>query len=425
MKQLLPQAEYEPFLASYREAPVRGLFLNTLKGDFAKLSNASHFSLTPVPFAPGGYSYEEADRPGKHVLHEAGAYYIQEPSAMLPALLLDAKPGELILDLCAAPGGKTVQLASAMQGKGLLVSNEIHPNRAKILSENVERMGIRNCIVLNASPDTLAERLPGFFDKILVDAPCSGEGMFRKNPESVSEWSPENVRLCAARQDKILDAAVKMLRSDGTILYSTCTFNAEEDEGTVDRFLKRYPDFSLLRSEKLMPHRVSGEGQFAAVLSQGKVAALPAARRSESTYALSGSKASLPSDLSALLRAELSSDRLLPFGDHLYLLPEVSFSLKGLKVLRPGLHLGSFEGRKKDRFLPSHSLALSLSENEVTSHVALTKEEAASYITGNTLPCNAENGWVLLTVDGYSLGFGKVVNHIMKNHYPKGLRKQL
>ena len=248
MQKMLKE-EYPDFLQSYNETRNQALRLNPLKGDSGRFLDVSSFHLTPVPFAENGYYYEEEDRPGKHPYHEAGVYYIQEASAMLPAQLLDAKPGERVLDLCAAPGGKSTQIGAAMGGEGILICNEIHPARAKILSENIERMGIINAIVVNHSPDVLAQHFPAYFDRILVDAPCSGEGMFRKNEEACSEWSPENVTMCAERQDEILDYAAQMLAVGGRLVYSTCTFAPEEDEGSVSRFLKRHPEFSVVPVE--------------------------------------------------------------------------------------------------------------------------------------------------------------------------------
>ena len=211
MKKMLGE-EFPSFLASYEETKSQALRLNPLKGEGRRFLELSPFSLSPVPWEENGFYFEEADRPGKHPYHEAGVYYIQEASAMVPAMLLDAQPGERILDLCAAPGGKSTQIAAAMRGEGILVCNEIHPKRAGILSENIERMGVRNAIVVNHSPDELAIRFPGYFDRVLVDAPCSGEGMFRKNADACGQWSAENVRLCAGRQDEILDCAAGMLK---------------------------------------------------------------------------------------------------------------------------------------------------------------------------------------------------------------------
>lgn len=239
MQDMLGEA-YPAFLRSYEEKKVQALRVNALKGTAEELlRKMPDAGLSAVAWEKNGFYYNGEDSdlaPGKHPLHEAGAYYIQEPSAMAPAAYLEAEPGEWVLDLCAAPGGKSTQIASCMQHEGILVCNEIHAARAKILSENVERMGVRNALVTNETPQRLSEVFGGYFDRILVDAPCSGEGMFRKNKEACGEWSPENVRLCADRQDEILDRADEMLRPGGRLVYSTCTFAPAENEGSIARF---------------------------------------------------------------------------------------------------------------------------------------------------------------------------------------------
>ena len=237
--------EYESFLASYEEGRRPGLRLNTLKSGAQKLPGWRLFGLSPVPWAPNGFFYDPETRPGKHPFHECGVYYIQEPSAMAVAALSGVKPGMRVLDLCAAPGGKSTQLASMLDGQGLLISNEIHPARAKILSQNIERMGITNCIVTNEPPESLQRRFPLFFDTVVVDAPCSGEGMFRKEPEAIPNWSPQNVELCADRQLGILECAAEMTAPGGTLVYSTCTFAPAEDERNAAVFMARHPEFEI------------------------------------------------------------------------------------------------------------------------------------------------------------------------------------
>ena len=244
MEQMLGE-EYPAFLQSYEKERYQALRVNPLKADRDAFEAAAPFTLRPVAWEPNGFYYGKEDAPGKHPYHAAGVYYIQEPSAMAPAAYLDAQPGEKILDLCAAPGGKSTQIAAAMRGEGLLISNEIHPARAKILSENIERMGIRNAMVTNESPQSLAKVFEAYFDRIMVDAPCSGEGMFRKNADACDEWSPENVTLCAERQAEILECAASMLRPGGRMVYSTCTFAPEENEGTISQFLAKHPEFEI------------------------------------------------------------------------------------------------------------------------------------------------------------------------------------
>ncbi len=428
--------EYEQFLASYDHDKYQALRVNTLKASAENFVKQCSFQLSPVPWAETGFYYEAVDQPGKHPYHEAGAYYIQEPSAMLPATLLEAKPGEKILDLCAAPGGKSTQIAAAMEGQGNLICNEIHPARAKILSENIEGMGIVNAMVLNETPQKLAGIFPDYFDRIMVDAPCSGEGMFRKNEEACEQWSEENVQMCGDRQDEILDYAAGMVRPGGRIVYSTCTFAPFEDEGSVERFLSRHTDFTLIKDMRLWPHKVKGEGHYAAVLKrQGEVS------EDYRCYGRNGIEQGIPKgknsfekecgDYLAFEKEYLKQPIqcrhaekgiFLKFGDQLYLCPPDMPATKGLKVLRPGLHLGTM---KKKRFEPSHALALALRPEEVTYTYDLSADsrQARDYLNGMTFPAVGEKGWYLITVDGYGIGWGKLAGGWMKNHYPKGLRK--
>ena len=367
---------------------------------------------------------------------------------MAPAEYLEAKPGERILDLCAAPGGKSTQIGAALNGEGLLISNEIHPARAKILSENIERMGIRNAIVTNETPEQLSEMFVEYFDRILVDAPCSGEGMFRKNEDAMTEWSKENVTFCAERQDEILSHAASMLRPGGRLVYSTCTFAPEENEGSISRFLEKHPEFSIVAVEKkdgmsagvpewipspadgightirLWPHRLKGEGHYLAVLK--KAGELPddyrgGCRNGEQPGLKEKDCKECMEFLDTYFKKK-PTGILVKFGDQIYLAPEGSPSLKGLKVLRPGLHLGTV---KKNRFEPSHALALASKVSDVTYSTDLPSDgaEIRAYLNGQTINREGEKGWYLITTDGYSIGWGKLAGGIMKNHYPKGLRK--
>jgi len=449
-------AEYEEFVESFGYDKYQALRLNSLKikedGQSAAeaLREQSPFHLTPVSWAVNGYYYEKEDQPGKHPLHEAGAYYIQEPSAMAPVSLLEVKPGERILDLCAAPGGKSTQIAALLQGEGLLICNEIHPARAKILSENVERMGIKNACVTNETPQKLAAAFPAFFDKILVDAPCSGEGMFRKNEVACEEWSPENVETCGDRQDEILECASAMLRPGGRLVYSTCTFAPKENEGSISRFLAKHPEYELVEIDKgalgiegdgvaayvehpaegiektlrLWPHRVKGEGHYGAVLHkagavpEGYLAVAPGGMQiGISERELVSYREFEQENLTMRLQGEF-----LKFGENLYLMPKGMPALKGLKVLRPGLQLGQM---KKNRFEPSHAFALALSPREVKHIYPLSSKDRAAgdYLNGLTFPAEGEKGWYLVCVDGFGLGWGKLAGGMLKNHYPKGLRK--
>ena len=463
--------EYPRFLASYDQPRHQALRLNRIKktesGESMKEALTALFRMEQVPWAENGYYYDQATQPGKHPYHEAGLYYIQEPSAMAPAGFLEVRPGERVLDLCAAPGGKSTQIGAMLQRQGLLVSNEIHPARAKILSENVERMGIPNALVTNESPERLAEAFPGYFDKILVDAPCSGEGMFRKNEIALTEWSPENVRLCGERQDEILKEAAKMLRPGGRLVYSTCTFAPWENEGSIRRFLESHPEFSLVKGLKfrtgksldavkhqgedleegrlsegeilfdgmlqLYPHQIRGEGHFLAVLQkEGDVPegyhAVPLqgiskpVRETDCKEWTEFARETLRRPISVCVYGEEGKGELLKFGDHLYLTPKEFPNLKGLKVLRPGLHLGEV---KKNRFEPSHALALTLGAKDAMHvwRMSTADRLPSVYLSGQTFAAEGEKGWNLICVDGISLGWGKLAGNMMKNHYPKGLRK--
>lgn len=414
-------AEYGAFLESFQRPRAVALRWNPLKAGVRSLP----FALEPVPWEPMGYYYDPAARPGLHPYHEAGAYYLQEASAMAPVVLLDPQPGERVLDLCAAPGGKSTQIAGRLLGRGLLVCNEIHPGRAKILSQNIERMGVGNALVTNEKPESLSRRLPGFFDRVLVDAPCSGEGMFRKEEAAVTDWSEETVAMCAQRQGEILDCAAGMVRPGGLLVYSTCTFAPQEDEEAVAGFLERHPEFvpevtkaswfvsGENGSYRMWPHRLRGEGHFAARLRK---------LDGEETQIREEAGGALPKAWQSFARETgiaMPGNKCVTFGDRLFLLPEGAPSLTGLRVLRPGLELGTL---KKDRLEPAHALALWLKECANTVDYAWDSTEIKQYLHGEVLP-GSTRGWCLVTVDGYSIGWAKGDGNQLKNHYPKGLRR--
>ena len=444
----------DAFLSSYDEPRAYGLRINPLKLPDIHSRNAdpfvslrTEFGLSPIPWCKTGYYYDEATRPGKHPYHAAGLYYIQEPSAMSAAEALEAQPGETILDLAAAPGGKTTQIAGAMNGEGLLIANEIHPARAKILSENVERCGIRNAVVTCASPDQLSVRFPAMFDRIMLDAPCSGEGMFRKDADAIEEWSPEHVQMCAARQADILEHAAIMLKPGGRLVYSTCTFNRSENEEAMAAFVRSHPEFTLLRTERLWPHRCKGEGHFVAVLTKSPDADdAPALARTESDArsrkrgkdSKNGGKPSpCSAEMSlfdAFARESVPTFTLGPgepvrFGDALYWLPRdqdgrfTASSIQGLKVVRPGLQLGEL---KTKRIEPAHALALALQPQEAAGAVSYAVDalEIPAFLRGETLQSRANlSGWTIVAVNGHPLGWAKASNGQLKNHLPKGLRR--
>ena len=413
--------EYDAFLESLERPRAVALRFNPLKGRTPELP----FVGENVPWEPNGFYYDPDSRPGLHVFHEAGVYYLQEASAMSPVALLDPKPGERVCDLCAAPGGKTTQIAGRMQGEGFLLCNEINPKRAKILSRNIERMAVANALVTNEHPATLAERFDGGFDKVLIDAPCSGEGMFRKEEAAVTDWSEETVLMCARRQAEILHSGARMVRPGGRLVYSTCTFAPEEDEQAVAEFLESHPEFEPEIIEtpwfvpapngghRMWPHKLLGEGHFAAVLRKKGDA--------ECDYTpIQGSK--IPKEWVAFakeLGITLPDGKPVLFGDTLYWTPDGMPEIGRLKVMRPGLELGTV---KKDRFEPAHALALWLKECKNVQDYPADSGEISNYIHGNVVPSSIR-GWCLVTADGYSLGWGKGDGTVLKNHYPKGLRR--
>lgn len=457
---LLLKDEYEAFAQSYEEERVQGLRFNTLKAGLedGAARAGELFHLKKIPWVKEGYYYGSEDRPGRHAFHEAGVYYIQEPSAMAVVELLDPKPGDRVLDLCAAPGGKTTHIGERLEGRGFLLSNEIHPARAKILSQNTERMGISNAVVTNEDSEKLSRFFPAFFDKIVVDAPCSGEGMFRKDEEAKNQWSPDHVIMCADRQSGILDNAAVMLKPGGRLVYSTCTFSPEENEGTIQRFLDAHPEFAiecvdgyhrfsqgqpgwvekgsgrLADTFRIWPHKVEGEGHYLAVLKKSDEAFGYCKKLTTPAYV---------KDKKTLKEYQTFCEEVLTdpiflhrkevvlFGDQLYLVPPEMPEFKGIKVVRPGLHMGTV---KKNRFEPSHALALCLNKEQVKQWYSLDSgsEQMAEYLKGGVINTDEgrpshldekKKGWVLMLVDDYSIGWSKLVGDVLKNHYPKGLRK--
>ena len=413
--------EYDLFLQSLERPRAVALRFNPLKGESPRLP----FVEGAVPWEKTGFYYTPEARPGLHVYHEAGVYYLQEASAMAPVALLDPQPGEKVCDLCAAPGGKTTQIAGRMMGEGFLLCNEIHPARAKILSRNIERMAVRNALVTNEHPANLARHYSGFFDRVLVDAPCSGEGMFRKEEAAVTDWSPEAVRMCARRQAEILHSAAELVRPGGRLVYSTCTFAPEEDEEAVANFLAAHPEFAPEEvqapwfvpgenaSYRLWPHKLLGEGHFAAVLRKNG---------GEDTQIPPAGGAALPQlwqSFAKELDLRLPEGKVVLFGQKLFWAPAQMPEISRLKVLRPGLELGEM---KKNRFEPAHALALWLRTCRNIQRFDADSEEMKAYLHGDVVPSKCK-GWCLVCAGDYSIGWGKGDGNVLKNHYPKGLRR--
>ena len=421
MKKMLGN-DFEAFLASYQQPSLRGLRFRDDRLPLPSIELEGQ-----ILYAKNAYYLSQDSTAGSTPLHEAGAFYIQEPSAMTAAAVLAPQNGDRVLDLCAAPGGKSTQLAMSAE-LSLLVANEPIGNRAQILSRNIERMGITNAIVTSAYPDQLARKWPGFFDKILVDAPCSGEGMFRKHPETRAEWTENSPQHCAERQLDILSSASVMLREGGRLVYSTCTFNDTENEGVVSAFLAAHPEFHTCPFSlpglpdapqgflHLYPHEIHGEGHFVALFEK------------EGTSPTSVHASSLPTidkksaqQIAAFFDSIGSSRQLLPnalWGERPVILPMVYPDLKGIRVLRAGLHLGEFKGKA---FIPDHAVALGISFDKT---IELDDLQIRSYLHGDVIPCSDTlKGFVVLSYKGYQIGFGKASDGMIKNHYPKGLRK--
>ena len=431
MKSLLGDY-YDRYLDTVDKPPYHAIRVNTLKILPEELIPILPFAGERTPFADDGY-YVSAEKLGKHPLHHAGAFYVQEPSAMSAVTVLDVRPGEKILDLCAAPGGKSTQIAAKLGGTGLLWANEIVRPRAHILLSNIERMGVKNAVVSNMTPDSLCSKLAGFFDKVLVDAPCSGEGMFRKDRDAIFEWSLEHSLSCAERQKAILDSAVQALKPGGVMVYSTCTFSPDENEGVIEHFLKKHPDFELVdagvkfgvpsmeKARRIYPFN-GGEGHFVAKLKKngGKEYKGGCYRYTEVSR---DERLRIDDFIFDILRNNsfrhycVIDDRILNLPD-IELLPDMD----GMNILRAGVKLGDF---KKNRIEPHHNLATSLFPNEFKRRLILGVDDSitARYISGEEIELDQWiNGYAVVVVEGITLGLGKAVDGKLKNKYPKGLR---
>ncbi len=417
-----PGIDFPAFLSSYEKPPYKGLRVNTLKISAEEFAARAPFPLGEEVGEETAGFYIEEEKPGADVYHFAGLYYLQEPSAMTVGVPAAGCPKERVLDLCAAPGGKTTQIAAQMKGEGILIANEINFARAKALSQNVERMGITNCAVTSASPESLAALFPAFFDLVLVDAPCSGEGMFKKEPNAIPEWSEANVAMCAARQKEILDRAAETVAVGGRLLYSTCTFSEEEDEWQIEEFLKRHPEFSLVKERKLYPHTFRGEGHFCALLEKNSSFEEGTRPRSVKLFPVLKNSAA-----ERAFRAfgedffgEPLTGTLHTLADgRMYLVPAGMPDLSGVSLLRLGVELGEFDGKI---FKPAHALAMAWG-GRAKRKLSLSREESERYLRGETLRADLPNGWCAVCVEEFPLGFGKCVNGTVKNHLPKGLRK--
>ena len=475
MKRLLGDREYDELLKSYSEPRYYGLRVNTLKITVEEFLKISPFKLEPVPWTLDGFYYPEGENPGKHPYYHAGLYYIQEPSAMLPGYILGAKPGDKVLDLCAAPGGKTVQIAAAMKNSGIIIANDISSDRVKALVKNIELCGVRNAVVLNETPEKIASGFEGYFDRILVDAPCSGEGMFRKDEDAARSWESFKCEICSGMQKTILESVDKMLKPGGTMVYSTCTFSPEEDERMISDFLNKHENYKIIEiprtagiqpgrpewsdgnpklagTVRLWPHKIKGEGHFIALLGKKNYETTienmqnppeleaetvncgnqweydKLALKSSGKVKPSGireSEADLPEEFWKFIHENLKfmpEGSFIKKGRNIYLLPESIPSLDGLKVAKFGWFMGEADD---GRFEPSHSLVTALGMKDVKRTIDLQSGsyEVKSYLKGETLMLDGEKGLTAVCVDGHTLGWAKQTGDMLKNLYPKGWRK--
>ena len=460
MKEILGE-DYEAFLAGFDGQRQYGLRVNTLKMNLEEFERIAPFHLKKVPWISNGYFYEAEDVPAKHPFYSAGLYYLQEPSAMTPASRLKVQPGERVLDLCAAPGGKATELGAALQGEGLLVANDINTARARALLRNLELFGISNSFVTNEPPHVLAERFPEFFHKIMVDAPCSGEGMFRKNPAVVDSWQEKGPEYFSKLQREIIVQAADMLLPCGMMFYSTCTFSPLENEKTITHLLKERPDMEVIPMEdyegfaegltsyrgevfdescklcrRIWPHKMSGEGHFMALLhkkngvqQQVQQTVSQSSIWWEKCKGLNKEQKAAAEDFFSHVNIAYDEKRIDVRGDNLYYLPAPKYDGRGLHFLRNGLFMGEF---KKKRFEPSQPFALALHAQDFDQVLDFPAddERLSRYLRGETLDVSdliagekKRKGWQLVMVAGHPLGFGKLVNNNLKNKYPAGWRK--
>ncbi|MEJ8553901.1 RsmF rRNA methyltransferase first C-terminal domain-containing protein [Tepidibacter sp. Z1-5] len=429
MKEILND-EFDTFFKSYDEKRYYGFRINTLKISVEEFLKISPFNLDKIPWSSDGFYYEEDVRPAKSPFYNAGLYYIQEPSAMSPVEFLDVKRGHKVLDLCAAPGGKSIQIASRLQGEGMLVTNDINSNRVKPLVKNIEMYGVSNVLVVNDSPNRLCNNFEEFFDRVLVDAPCSGEGMFRKDEKLIKSWEKDDISIYPKMQREILDEAAKMLKVGGKLVYSTCTFNKDENENMIQEFLHNNDNFELLNIEKiggisegvglkevgrLWPHKLNGEGHFLALLQKTD---------GETKEYKSLKNKKKPECFEEFEKENMNislEGNFITINDNLYLAPKDMIETKNLKAVRTGLLLGKVV---KNRFKPSQALCMAIKKEDFKRVIDLDSNDTnvIKYLKGETIFTEGENGLNLVCVNGHPLGFGKLNKGTLKNGYEKSWR---
>jgi NOL1/NOP2/sun family putative RNA methylase len=435
--------ELDLFLEALADPP-RGLRVNTLRVAPERFRHESPFELEPLGYPPEGFLVRGDSRPGKHPLHAAGVFYLQDPGAMVVGGMVDPGPGERVLDLAAAPGGKSTHMAARMRNQGVLIANDVHRQRAQELASNMERCGVTNALVTSVSADRLVQQFGSSFDRVLLDAPCSGESMFHKSRAARVDWSPAAVAGCATRQHELMPKAAALVRPGGTLVYSTCTFSSEENEEVVSAFQESCPEFELVpppavpgaspgrmgeqpgaappdHTVRLWPHRVPGAGHFVAIFRR---------RNQEDAVPVTPWEPNAPGEAIRLLRSflmealpevEIDQDRILIRGTELFQLPRGAPEMRGVNVVRPGLWLGTVHPR---RFEPSHALALAVEPTEAAARLDLEMDDqrVKRFLTGHTVESSGPSGWVIVSAGGFALGWGKRVGSTVKNHFPKGLR---
>lgn len=439
MKKLLGD-EYESYEKSLHDSPVRAFRVNTDKISLVDFEKINIFSTQKIPYVENGY-YLEYEKIGNHPYHHAGMIYVQEPGAMAPAECIDIEPDWKILDMCAAPGGKSTQLKNKLGQNGILVSNEIIPSRCKILTGNIERLGLGNTVTTCMDTAKLAKTFPKTFDMIMVDAPCSGEGMFRKEDIAIDEWSSENVQKCAIRQAEILENAVVALKDGGYIVYATCTFSLEENEMMIDSFLLNHPEFELIPvkdcvrentedgiffdgcqcenisfARRFYPHKSKGEGQFMTVLHN-----INEHISDHQTVKKNNEKIDrIITDFLDDVLIEYKKDNVLMYnGNPVYFTPD--FEINKGTAFSCGITIGEI---RKNYIQPHHQFFMGMGKYfKRKIYLTADSEETKKYLHGEEISVDCENGWAVVMIDGCSVGGAKVVNGRAKNHYPKGLRK--
>lgn len=447
--QKLLREEYEEYLISFEEPRYYGLRVNTGKISAEEFYRRCPFKITPIPWIENGFYYDgETVSPSKHPYYFAGLYYLQEPSAMTPANRLPIEPGDRVLDLCAAPGGKATELGARLNGRGVLAANDISNSRAKGLLKNIEVFGIGNVLVLNEEPGKLADYFAGYFDKVLIDAPCSGEGMFRKDKKMIKAWEEHGPEYFRNIQKNIILQAAELLKPGGQMLYSTCTFDAEENEQVIWHLLSRYPEFKieemkpyegfacgmpetvsgncpeLRKTVRIFPHRMKGEGHYLALLKKGEKC-----EEKKPETGIGGREKKLPEAFSEFQKdmlKEFDTGRIKLYGGRIYYMPEGLPDMKGIRFLRTGLLMGEL---KKNRFEPSQALAMALRKDDYRNILDFNVEDTrvVRYLKGETLEVpelvsGKRKGWYLVCVDGFPLGWGKLQNGMLKNKYLPGWR---